>query len=120
MSTAKQLTAVLAADIAHQCGARILRSERSRAKDLVSYHLRPYVPVGLWQWVLQPRDREGAHAYARRSVRYLIARTTEAGVASDLRDQSVELVAMMAGHTSGRGRSGSRLVSNLEIEAEAA
>lgn len=114
---ATQLTAILSADLAHQCGIRISRSARSRAKDLVSYHLRPHVPSGLWQWVLQPRDREGAHAYARRSVRYLIARATESGVACEIRHRDVERVAMTAGHTGGRG---SRRVNAIEISAQAA
>ncbi len=76
--------------------------------------LRPHVPAGLWQWAVKPQPRESARAYARRAVRYLIARCAEAGVECSLRHKGAEVLGMLGAHI---GASGPTLLDCVERDA---
>jgi len=94
-------------------GARMTTTQGLYAHAHAERAIGALMPAGLYSWLVRPRAGETARAYARRAVRYAIARCAEAGVATPLAHAGSETLAMHAAH-GRRGRSGSLLVDRLE------
>ena len=94
MST-ELVIADLTAALTAACGRR---RPTWRADAIVTSHLRPHVPAGLWGWYVRPMANETTRAYARRAVLHLVARASSAGMACSLRHHGAEHVGMLEGH----------------------
>lgn len=94
---------------------RILTAWTDYATTIASQMLAPYVPAGLYQWLVRAFVGESPRAYARRVIRCMIARSVQAGTPSTLRAANAEAVGMMDGHgsTTARGYAPA-LVSRIE------
>lgn len=103
--TESHLVAEIALAITERCcsGAfrkRILTDATYRATEIAADIMRPLVDPGLWYWSVGAQVRESPRSYARRAVRYLIARCAQAGLSSPVahpHSGSAE-VGMLAGH----------------------
>lgn len=115
-STADSVALSAALEIAEKCGARIGAGRESQASDIAGRHLAPFVPAGLRGWLIQPRERESARAFARRAARCLIGRCAQAGIGCDLTHAGSETIGMLVGHV--RHRAAITTISALERRSQ--
>lgn len=104
-ATTETLVAELALALTEECcgtahRSRILSDRTQTATSIASAALQPYVPAGLLHWLVPAQVRESPRGYARRVIRCMIARATQAGTPSSLRAENAEHVGMRDGHGS--------------------
>jgi hypothetical protein len=93
---------------------RIPTGDTGRMTTIAIKYLTRYKPHGLIGWSVRAQVGESPRAYARRAIRCLIARCTQAGVSCPLSAPNAEGVGLRDGHGSGARGGAVRLVSQIE------